>query len=322
MAGHIYLYTGSIPAGGNPPAFGPAVSGIPTVGAALNGPFDVFVDSHDNVFIADLGNPGTTGNNVVREVAGPTPGAGMTAGFIYTVAGMQGLAGPPVSNVAATAAKLNGPEGIFVDAAGNLFFADNSNHVIREVAAATGGGMTAGFIYTVAGKGTAGFAGDGGVAVNASLTHPSGTFVLANGTILIADTVNFRVRQVSINTGNYLTETISTFAGNGTTSFSDGTPATAAQLNSPAGLAVDAAGDLVFADVGASGDTQSLIRIIANPIASGALTTIVGQSGFNGFVNTPPYSENNARDVFVDSSSNIYIADTGNCIIRNLAPAR
>jgi len=84
----------------------------------------------------------------------------------------------------------------------------------------------------------------------------------------------------------------------------------------------DTAGDLVFADVGASGDTQSLIRVVANPIASGGcLTTIAGQSGFNGFVNTPPYSENNALDVFVDSSNNIYIADTGNCIVRSWAPA-
>jgi sugar lactone lactonase YvrE len=316
VAGHIYLYTGSIPAGGNPPAFGYAADGTPTVGAALNGPFDVFVDSHDNVFIADLGNPGTTGNNVVREVPATTAG-GMTAGSIYTVAGVHGQNGHD-TGVLATLAKLNGPEGIFVDAAGNLFFADNSNHVIREVPVATGGGMTAGFIYDIAGHGTGGYSGDGGPATSASLTHPSGTFVVSvnttaapTGTLLIADEVNDRVRQV-------ITGTISTFAGNGSTSFSDGTPATAAQLNSPAGLAVDAAGDLLFADVGASGDTQSLIRMVANPVASGALTTIVGQSGFNGFVNTAPFAENNALGVYVDASGT-YIADTGNCIVRKLS---
>jgi sugar lactone lactonase YvrE len=317
IAGHIYLYTGSIPAGGNPPAFGYAANGAPTVGAALNGPFDVFVDSHDNVFIADLGNPGTTGNNVVREVPAAT-GGGMTAGSIYTVAGVQGQAGPSVSGVSAITAKLNGPEGIFVDAAGNLFFADNSNQVIREVPAATGGGMTAGFIYDIAGHGTAGYAGDGGPATSASLTHPSGTFVVSvnstatpTGTLLIADEVNDRVRQV-------ITGTINTFAGNGSTSFSDGTPATAAQLNSPAGVSVDPAGDVLIADVGASGDTQSLIRMVANPVASGALTTPIGQAGFNGFVNTAPFVENNALSVYSDASGT-YIADTGNCIVRKFS---
>src|SRR5882724_5576167 len=166
--------------------------------------------------------------------------------------------------------------------------------------------------------GSAGFARDGGASVSASLTHPSGTFVVSvgstaapTGTLLIADSVNDRVRQV-------ITGTISTFAGNGSTSFSDGTPATAAQLNSPAGLAVDAAGDLLFADVGASGDTQSLIRMVANPIASSPLTTIVGQSGFNGFVNSAPFAENNALGVYVDASGT-YIADTGNCIVRKLS---
>ncbi len=318
VAGHIYLYTGSLPVGGNPPAFGYAANGTPTVGAALNGPFDVFVDSHDNVFIADLGNPGTTGNNVVREVPAAT-GGGMTAGSIYTVAGVQGQAGPPVSGVSAITAKLNGPEGIFVDLAGNLFFADNSNHVIREVAGSTPStGMVAGSIYTIAGDGSAGYAGDSGVAIHASLTHPAGTFVDSTGSVFIADSVNDRIRQVSINTGSYLTETISTFAGNGSTSFSDGTPATAAQLNSPAGLSVDPTGDVLIADVGASGDTQSLIRMVANPVASGALTTLIGQAGFNGFVNTAPFVENNALSVYSDASGT-YIADTGNCIVRKFS---
>ncbi len=327
VAGHIYLYTGATPVGSLPPAPSFSTNGTPTVGAALNGPFDVFVDSGDNVFIADLGNPGTTANNVIREVPATTqtfPFA-MTAGDIYTVAGVQGQNGPPVSGVSAITAKLNGPEGIFVDAAGNLFFCDNSNEVIREVAGPTpSAGMVAGDIYTIAGKGTAGYAGDGGIAVNASLTHPAGTFVDSTGSVFIADSVNDRIRQVSTNTGSYLTETISTWAGNGSTSYSDGTPATAAQLNSPAGVAFDAAGDLAIADVGASGDTQSLIRKVATPIASGALSTLVGSPGFNGFVNVtntgfPKYVENNAAGVAYDASGNLYIADTGNCIIRKLS---
>ncbi len=329
VAGHIYLYTGAIPVGANPPAPGPSANGAATVGAALNGPFDVFVDPSDNVFIADLGNPppAPTANNVIREVpaTAQTFPFAMTAGDIYTVAGVPGQNGPALSGISATTAKLNGPQGIFVDAAGNLFFCDNSNEVIREVAGQTpSAGMVAGDIYTIAGKGTAGYSGDGGIAVNASLTHPAGAFVDSTGSVFIADSVNDRIRQVSTNTGSYLTETISTWAGNGSTSYSDGTPATAAQLNSPAGLAFDSAGDLAIADVGASGDTQSLIRKVATPITSGALTTLVGSPGFNGFVNVtnsgfPDYVENNAAGVAYDASGNLYIADTGNCIIRKLS---
>jgi sugar lactone lactonase YvrE len=322
VAGDIYLYTGAVPTGGNPPVAGPSANGTATVGAALNGPFDVFIDSGDNLFIADLGNPGTTSNNIIREVpaTAQTSPFAMIAGDIYTVAGVQGQNGPPVSGVSALAAKLNGPEGLFVDAHGNLFFCDNSNEVVREVAGPTPStGMVTGDIYTIAGNGGAGYAGDGGVAVSASFTHPAGLFVDSTGSVFVADSVNDRVRQISVNTGNYLTETISTWAGNGSTSFSDGTPASAAQLNSPAGLAIDTAGDLAIADEGASGDTQSLIRKVANPISSGALTTIVGEAGFNGFVNTSPFVENNAIGVTYDASGNLYIADTGNCIIRELS---
>jgi trimeric autotransporter adhesin len=321
-AGHIYLYTGSTPTGGNPPAAGASANGTATVGAALNGPFDVFVDSSNNLFIADLGNPGTTANNIIREVpaSAQTSPFAMIAGDIYTVAGVQGQNGLPVSGVSALTAKLNGPEGLFVDAHGNLFFCDNSNEVVREVAGPTPGtGMVTGDIYTIAGNGGAGYAGDGGVAVSASFTHPAGLFVDSTGSVFVADSVNDRVRQISINTGNYLTETISTWAGNGSTSFSDGTPATAAQLNSPAGLAIDTAGNLAIADEGASGDTQSLIRKVATPISTGALTTIAGEAGFNGFVNTSPFVENNAIGVAYDASGNLYIADTGNCIIRELS---
>ena len=81
---------------------------------------------------------------------------------------------------------------------------------------------------------------------------------------------------------------------------------------------------MAIADVGASGDTQSLIRKVATPIASGALATLVGSPGFNGFVNVtntgfPKYVENNAAGVAYDASGNLYIADTGNCIIRKLS---
>jgi sugar lactone lactonase YvrE len=328
VAGHIYLYTGStgaVPPA--PPALGFGAEGSATVGAALNGPFDVFVDSHDNVFIADLGNDNTVSNEVVREVpaTAQTLPFAMVAGHIYTVAGTKQTIGPATSGVVATAATLNGPKGIFVDAAGNLFFADVGNEVIREVAGATPSpGMTAGHIYNIAGNASAGFSGDTQVALTASINHPNGTFVDSTGQVFISDTQNDRVRLVSSNTGSYLTETINTWAGNGLSSFSDATTALNGQLDTPAGIAVDAAGDLLIADVGLFGGEQSLIRKVANPISTGALTTLVGSPGFNGFVNDntgryPNYVENDAIGVTSDASGNVYIADTKNCIIRKLS---
>ncbi len=183
--------------------------------------------------------------------------------------------------------------------------------------------MTAGDIYTIAGNASKGYAGDGGVAISASLANPAGSFVDATGSLFIADESNARIRQVTSTTANYTTETISTWAGNGSISFFNAAPATAGQLDAPAGLAVDATGNLAIADVGFQGE-QSLIRKVATPIASGALSTLVGSPGFNGFVNAtntgfPNYVENDAIGVAFDSSGNLYIADTGNCIVRKLS---
>jgi sugar lactone lactonase YvrE len=327
VPGNIYLFAGST--GAVPPASplgGYGTNNTPALGAALNGPYDVFVDSHDNVFLADFGNPHTTSNQVVREVAGPTPSVGMTTGNIYTVAGTPMTTGLATSGVSALAATLNGPQGLFVDTAGNLFFADNGNHVIREVAGpAPSAGMIAGDIYTIAGTGASGGGGNGGLAINATLTLPKGTFVVSVasaapvGTILIADSLTDFVRAVSSNTGNYTTETINTFAGDGLTSFSNAAPATAGQLNVVAGIAVDPAGNLAINDIGVPSDDESVIRGVAAPIATGALTVLAGRTQFNGFSNTAPFGVNNPLGVAYDAAGNLYIADTGNCIIRKLS---
>jgi len=323
--GNIYRFAGANPVGGLPPAPGYGADNTAAIGAALNGPFDVFVDIADNVFIGDLGNPGTVSNNVVREVPATTAQTfpfAIAVGNIHTVAGfpMHGpTTGPPASGVPATSATvlLNGPEGIYVDANKNLFFADIGNQVIHEVAGPTPPvGMTAGDIYTIAGNATKGYGGDGGAATSASLANPSGTFVDAAGSLYIADSSNARIRQVTA--GN-----ISTWAGNGAISFFNAAPATAGQLDTPAGLAIDSMGNLAIADVGAGGE-QSMIRKVATPIASGALSTLVGFPGFNGFVNVPNtgfpnYVENDAIGVAYDGAGNLYIADTKNCIIRKLS---
>jgi hypothetical protein len=149
--------------------------GGPATSAQLNYPDSVAVDAAGNLFIAD------TNNNCIREV---TPG-----GVITTVAGngtgdFSGDGGP------ATLAKLDHPQGIAVDTAGNLFIADINNGRIREV---TRGGV----ISTVAGNGTLGFSGDGGPAILAQLYNPTGVAVDTAGNLFIADRSNNRVRKVT-----------------------------------------------------------------------------------------------------------------------------
>jgi trimeric autotransporter adhesin len=322
---NIYLFTGSVPTPGNAPAAGYAPNGTATVGAALNGPFDVFVDGHDNVFISDYGNNFQhnpllpANNNVIREVPATAQvfPIAMVAGHIYTIAGSPGLYGH-TTGVPAIGALLSGAIGIYVDASGNLFFADQGNQVIREVPAVAATGMTPGDIYDVAGSGQRGYAGDGGLAINASFSFPAGTYVDSTGEIYIADSSSDAIRLVTSNTANYQTETISTFAGNGHFSFANAAPATSGQINTPAGIYVDSNGDLLIAD-----QQNSLIREVASPISTGSLSTLTGEPEFNGFEGDPAPAtgsvENNAIGVFTDPSGNVFVADTGNCIVRKIS---
>ena len=134
----------------------------------------------------------------------------------------------------ATSANLSGPVYIALDGAGNLYIADAFSERIRKVTASTG------IITTVAGDGTQGFSGDGGLAIYAQLDGPWGIAVDTPGNIYIADQNNNRIRKVTASTG-----VISTIAGTGTASYTgDGGPATSADLFSPSGIGVDTSGNV------------------------------------------------------------------------------
>jgi DNA-binding beta-propeller fold protein YncE len=137
---------------------------------------------------------------VVAEQTGTYYGVPMTAGDIYTVAG-DGTRGYSGDGGPATGAELASPGAVAVDAAGNLVIADTGNNRIRVVAEQTGTyygvPMTAGEIYTVAGNGTLGFFGDGGPAIDTGLAGPASVAVDPAGNLLIADTDNYRIREVS-----------------------------------------------------------------------------------------------------------------------------
>ena len=245
-------------------------------------PSGVTVDASGNLYIAD------TANNRVRKVSGSN---------IATIAG-SGLFSYSGDSGASTKAQLNSPQGVAVDAAGNYYVADTGNNVVRKVAAN-------GTITTLAGTGTAGFAGDNGAAASAQLNSPQGVAVDGSGNVYIADTQNSRVRKVSGGT-------ISTVAGSGTIGFGgDGGAGTSAQLNTPTGLAVDGSGNLYIADFG-----NNVVRKLST---GGTITTIAGngRQGYSGDGGLGTLAQlNGAQAVAVDSAGNVYIADTLNSRVR------
>jgi uncharacterized protein (TIGR03437 family) len=262
--------------------------GGPATAAPLYGPRGLAVDAAGTLYVAD------TSNNRIRKV---TP-----AGIITTVAGggsaYPGYGGP------ATAAFLDEPLGVAVDAAGNLYIPYSSMCVVLK---ATPGGT----ITTVAGPvgGGGGYSGDGGPATAALLANPQSVAMDTVGNLYIADASNYRVRKVTA------AGTITTVAGNGQKGYSgDGGPATAASLNWPFGVAVDWAGNLYIAD----GNNRRVRKVTPD----GVITTVAGGGqvfpGDGGPATVARLLL--PKGVAVDAAGNLYVADADNARIRKVSP--
>jgi sugar lactone lactonase YvrE len=279
--------------------FGYAGDGGPAIGATLNQPQGIFIDSNGNIFIAD------TANSVIREVVAST-------GIIQTVAG-NGTAGYSGDGVAATATELNNPQGVYVDSQGNIFIADTENSVIREVIASTG------IIQTVAGTpGVDGYSGDGNLATAAQLDLPDGVFVDSSRNIFIADTFNSVIREVTIANSFIQTVVGTQYAWNYTCNYSgDGGPATSAQLCLPNNVFVDASENIYVADTYNSAIREVVAGTIQTVAGNGtACANLSGGCGNNG----PAISANlnYPTDVVVDGLQNIFIADSESFEVREV----
>jgi uncharacterized protein (TIGR03437 family) len=303
-----------------------AGDGGPATSAQLNNPEGVAVDGSGTVYIADLLN------HRIRAVSG---------GTISEVAGADHAQG---DGGKATAATLFFPQHVAEDSAGNLYIADTSNNEIRKVALdgtistvakivspaavvldSTGNIFVAhkneivkvdsqGNMSTVAGSAsTAGFSGDGGLATSALLNQPFGLALDSAGNLYIADTSNHRIRKISV--GN-----ITTVAGSGAICGNtcdhggysgDGGPATSATMSFPADVALDSSGNLLIAD-----SSNSVIRRVDS---KGNITTVAGTGhpGFSGDGGPAGAAVLDTPDgVAADNAGNIFIADTGNQVIR------
>ncbi len=205
----------------------------------------------------------------------------------------------------ASAAELYTPAGVAVDTAGNLYIADTGNYVTREVTKSNGK------ISTIAGNHTAGFNGDGGLATSAEMNQVFALAVNGAGTsVTFADYYNQRIRQFTVS-GN-----INTVAGNGTAcsgTCGEGGSATSAQLYYPNGVAVNSGGTIYV------GNNDNYV--VDSFTVGGNLNSVAGNHTYNieTLINGAPELGvvlNYPVGLADDASGNVYIADSGNNMVR------
>ncbi len=265
-----------------------AGDGGPAREALLNVCLKIALDPAQNLLITD------NGNNVIRQVTSNDQLISTIVGSFPGEAGYEGDGG------SATDALVSNPQGIALDAEGDLFISDTQNNTIRRVSRATG------VITTIAGLGPdqPGYSGDGGPAIESTLNSPAGLVLDANGNIYFSDKGNNVIRKIS-------NGIITTIAGNGDSgNTGDGAPALNASIMAVNGLAVDRDGNIYLT-------SGNKIRMVDQ--ATGTISTVVGtgEEGYSG--DGGPAIEaklSTPWGITVDSEGNLYIADSGNSAIR------
>src|SRR5947209_1839517 len=253
--------------------------------ASFNGPFGVSVGSAGNVYVAD------TSNSTIRKI---TPG-----GVVSTLAGTAGSVGS--TDGTGSAARFKSPSGVAVDSSGNLYVADTDNHTIRKI-------TPAGVVSTLAGlAGTSG--STDGTGSGARFNFPGGVAVDSGNNVYVADSSNNTIRKITP------AGAVSTLADTAGASGSDDGTGSAARFNFPFGLAVDSAGNVDVADT-----SNSTIR---KGTPAGVVSTRAGTAGGRGSDDgTGSVARFNfPAGVTVDSSGNVYVADSSNNTIRKITPA-
>ena len=250
--------------------------------AQFDRPSGIAIDGSGNTYIAD------TLNNTVRKMT--------SAGVVSTIAGQAGVAGN--ADGVGSAALFHGPQGLSVDASGNLYIADTNNQIVRKLVLSTG------VVSTVAGsKGAAGSVDGTGTA--ALFNSPTDLVADSSGNVYVADTDNHTVRKLTSS------GVVTTIAGHaGYSGGADGT-GSAATFDSPSAITIDASGNLYVGDTG-----NFTIRQVVP--STGAVTTLAGLAGTSGSTDGLGSAARffQPAGIVADSSGNLYIADTDNHTIR------
>ncbi|MDB5086069.1 MAG: repeat-containing protein [Mucilaginibacter sp.] len=220
------------------------------------------------------------------------------SGIVTAVSTLAGNGTAGYADASGISALFNNPQGITVDGSGKIYLSDSYNNRIRTVTAA-------GLASTLAGNGTLGYSE--GSALNAEFYGPNGIAVDGQGNVFIADFGNNVIRKITA------AGVVSTFAGNGTAGYINGT-GTSSEFNNPAGIAIDASGTIYVAD-----HSNNVIRKITS---AGVVTTLAGfKTG--GYINATGAAAafDNPNGVAVDAAGNVYVADQGNSAIRKITSA-
>jgi sugar lactone lactonase YvrE len=273
-----------------------AANGV-AASATFDRPLGVAVDASGNVYVAD------TSNNLIRMIA--------PSGAVTTFAGGGGPAGYGQGYVdgQGTAAAFAYPVGLALDASGNVYVADFANARIRMI-------TPAGVVSTYAGGG--GYGATDGPALSASFNYPGGVAVDASGNVYVADTGNNKIRMITPGTpGSGVGGIVSSYTGTAGTPMGSGATdgaAASATFYQPNGLAVDTAGNVYVADT-----SNYKIRMVT---PAGVVSTYAG-TGATGAADGAALSASfyGPSGCVVDSSGNVYVADTFNSMIRMITPS-
>jgi DNA-binding beta-propeller fold protein YncE len=271
---------------------GSAADGAAAVGSPLNNPYGLTIGPDGALYVCEVDN-----HRIVR--------IDLKTGLIFAVVG-NGTKGYAGDGGPAVNASLNQPYEIRFDKAGNLFFVEMQNHVVRRVDAKTR------IITTVAGTGKPGFSGDGGPANKAQLNQPHSIAFDPQGRLLICDIQNRRIRRVDLGTG-----IIETYAGTGERQNpADGAALEGAPFNGPRAIAVASNGDLIV--VLREGNAVYRIEAATQTIHHFAGTGEKGNSGDGGPATVAKL--NGPKGISVAPDGTFYIADTENHTIRRIDP--